>query len=193
MIIHRLTGGAFVALFVAMAALAGAGVRAAEVKPQYYIRGNQTGVWYKSSVKLPKGWVENTAWSQRYERVVLFENGDNSSAKPFMYVRVHPGPEIALETYIRTAQQRWLARLKDTTIEQLPDVANAGASPIKLYLYRNPSAPSQAFELTAFMKDAAGRHGGKPMFFQIVLAAPTQSELDRARPALMELLRNLQQ
>ena len=164
---------------------------AGDVEARYYIRGTTMKTWYKSRVRLPKNWIENQEWTERYERLVLFENGDMNSTKPVMYVRVHPSDDIALDVYIRTAQSRWKARLPDSRIAPQADVVRTGRPLIKVFLYENPSRPDQAFELTAFMKDRPAKPGTGPLFYQIVLAAPSVRELMRARPAFMELLGNL--
>ncbi len=178
-------------LAAALLALAAAGTSAAELEAQYFVQGNHIQAWYKSLVKPPRGWVENREWTERYERLVLFEGGDMSQEKPFMYVRAHPADDRPLEDYISQAQAGWLAKLKDTTIEPLPDLERTGKPVIKLFLYRNPSQPDQAFELTAFMKDVPAKPSEPPIYFQVVLAAPKMEELERVRPAFMELLGNL--
>jgi hypothetical protein len=33
--------------------------------------------WHKAVVSPPKGWIEDTAWTQRYRAAVFFQNGDN--------------------------------------------------------------------------------------------------------------------
>lgn len=148
--------------------------------------------WHKAVVKPPKGWVEDKDWSQRYKALVLFDRGDQSADKPIMYVRAHAGDkELALDDYVREAQARWKEHLADSSIEPLPDLVRAGQPPIKIYLYRNPSQPEQAFELTAFMKDVDAKHPGDTYFFQVVLASPSMDELDKAKPAFMDLINRL--
>ena len=43
---------------------------------------NELCVWHKAVVTPPKGWVEDETWTQRYRRIVFFENGEQSSANP---------------------------------------------------------------------------------------------------------------
>lgn len=177
-----------------LAGLVGFGLgeaRAADLEAKWYAEGNEIKAWYKSLVKAPKGWVANEEWTDRYERVFLFENGDMSRKKPVMYVRAHPGEDGAIEQYIEVAQKRWLEKMKDCTIKPEPDLERPGKPPIKIYLYNNPSATDQSFELTAFVKDKSPQYPDGTFYFQIVLSAPSMKELERTRAAFMEVLGNL--
>lgn len=164
---------------------------AVELEPGYYVDGNQFSAWYKPLVKPPTGWIENEEWTQRYERLVLFENGDMSRDKPIMYVRAHLADDMPLDLYIKGAQKGWLKRLKDSTVEPLPDLERPGKPLIKMFLYKNPSQADQAFELTAFVKDCDTKKPANTVFLQVVMAAPSMAEIERARPAFLELLHSL--
>lgn len=148
--------------------------------------------WHKAVVAPPKGWIEDEAWTKRYKAVVLFQNGDKSRSKPVMYVRAHSGDkDLALDKYISVAQERWSRKVPDSVIEPLADFERAGKPGLKVFLYKNPSQPEQAFELTAFMKDVDVTHPQQTYFFQVVLASPTMQALEGAKPAFYELLGNL--
>jgi hypothetical protein len=149
-------------------------------------------VWHKAVVAPPKGWVEDEAWTERYQRLTLFENGDKSSSKPVMYLRAHVGDKaLVLEDYIKVAQKRWQEELEKSSIEALPDFQRKGKPAFKVYLYKNPAVPDQAFELTAFTKDADAEHPQETYFFQAVLSSPSKEELERTKAAFYELLSNL--
>jgi hypothetical protein len=149
-------------------------------------------VWHKAVVTPPKGWIEDKAWTERYQRLMLFENGDKGQDKPVMYLRAHIGDEsLALEDYIKVAQKRWQEDLENSSIEALPDLKRKGKPAFKMYLYKNPTVPDQAFELTAFTKDVDAEHPEETFFFQAVLSSPNKEELERAKAAFYELLRNL--
>jgi hypothetical protein len=164
---------------------------AAELKGYAWLCGetNRICFWHKALVTPPKGWIEDEAWTMRYQAAVLFENGDKSSAKPVMYVRTHNGDgALSLEKYIAGAQESWLKRLPDSSIAPLPDFERKGQPPFKIFLYKNPSQSDQAFELTAFTKSADPEHPDQTYFFQIVLSSPSIEELERTKPAFYELL-----
>ncbi len=149
-------------------------------------------VWHKAVVAPPKGWIEDEAWTVRYQRLTLFENGDKSSEKPLMYLRAHIGDKsLALEDYIKVAQKRWQEELENASIEALPDFERKGKPAFKVYLYKNPAVPDQAFELTAFTKDTDAEHPQETYFFQAVLSSPDKEELERTKAAFYELLSNL--
>ena len=148
--------------------------------------------WHKAVVEPPKGWAENETWTMRYKALVMFPDGRNDKTKPVMYVRTHSGDKtLALDEYIRVAQERWKGRIPDSSIEPLADLDRAGKPGFKVYLYRNPSQPEQAFELTAFMKDVDAAHPEQTYFFQVVLSSPSMDELEKAKPAFYELLGKL--
>jgi hypothetical protein len=148
--------------------------------------------WHKAMVTPPRGWVEDDGWTERYQAMVLFENGDQSSDKPMMYLRAHGGDkQLALDTYVQVAQGRWKNQVPDTTIEPLADFERKDKPSFKVSLYKNPSVPEQAFELTAFTKDVDAAHPDQTYFFQAVLVSPSMEELERAKPAFYELLGKL--
>jgi hypothetical protein len=149
-------------------------------------------VWHKAIVTPPKGWLEDEGWTARYQRLTLFENGDKSSSKPLIYLRAHRGDSaLVLEDYIRVAQKRWKESAEKSSIEVLPDFVRKGKPAFKVYLYKNPAVPDQAFELTAFTKDADADHPQETYFFQAVLSSPSMEEVERTKAAFYELLSNL--
>ncbi len=184
-------GAAILAL--SCAALPGTG-SAAQLKgySQTCRETKQLCVWQKAVVAPPKGWIEDEAWTQRYQRLTLFENGDKSAEKPVIYLRAHRGDKsLALEDYIKVAQKRWQENLENSSIEVLPDFERKGKPAFKVYLYKNPAVPDQAFELTAFTKDTDAEHPQETYFFQAVLSSPSKEELERTKAAFHELLGNL--
>lgn len=152
----------------------------------------QLCVWLKAAVTPPKGWIEVEDWSYRYQALVLFENGDQSADKPLMYLRAEPaGKNETLEKYIEDAEKYWKTRHRDSTIERLADFERQNKPTFKVFLYRNPSNPEQAFELTAFTQDVDAAHPERTYVFQGVLVSPSKEELERTKAAFYELLANL--
>lgn len=153
---------------------------------------NELCVWHKAVVTPPKGWIEDEAWTQRFQRIVFFENGDQSSSNPVMYLRAHRGDKaLALDDYIQVAQKRWKEKLVESSIEALPDFKRKGKPAFKVFLNQNPAVADQAFELTAFTKDADAEHPEETYFFQAVLSSPSKEGLERVKAAFYELLGNL--
>jgi len=173
------------------AALPLSGAAAAELKGYAWLcaENNKICFWHKAVVTPPKGWIEDEAWTKRYQAVVLFESGDKSKEKPVMYLRTHSGDgTLSLDRYISVAQERWLKQVPDSSIVPLADFERNGQPSFKIFLYKNPSQPDQAFELTAFMKGVDPAHPDQTYFFQIVLSSPSMKELERTKPAFYELL-----
>lgn len=183
------------AMFFAAGGFAGTQVsQSAELKGFVYQCPERQGMcfWHKAVFDPPKGWLENEAWTNRYKAAVLFPKGDQSRDKPMMYVRAHHGDkDQTIENYAAGAQERWRTKVADTVIEPLPDVERPGKPTIKVFLYKNPSTPDQAFELTAFMKDIDAKNPGETYFFQAVLIAPNAKVLEKAKPAFMDVLKRL--
>lgn len=154
--------------------------------------GKQMCPWYESRVEPPKGWEKDVGWTRRYKAVFMFPGGDQSKEASVMYVRAHQGePRMAIEDYIRGAQEKWRGKVAGATIEALEDVKREGKPGFKVYFYRNPSSEEQGYELTAFMKDTSPDFKDATFYFQVVLSSPSQAELDKAKPAFYELLNGL--
>jgi hypothetical protein len=148
--------------------------------------------WVKAVVTPPKGWIEDEDWGFRYRNLFLFENGDQSTNKPLMYLQAQPaGKDDTLEKYIENVEKSWKASNPDNTIERLADFERKNKPAFKVFLYRNPSNPEQAFELTAFTRDVDAANPERTYTFQAVLVSPDEKELERTKAAFYELLANL--
>lgn len=167
----------------------------AELKGFVYPCAEKMCFWHKAVFAPPKGWREDEAWTRRYKAAVLFPESGASRSDPMIYVRAHSGQrDLDIADYVRSAQERWKKELPDSTIEPQPDVVRPGKPTLKVFLYRNPSTPDQAFELTAFTKDnntAPNTNPADMYFFQAVLIAPSMSALEKAKPAFLDLLGRL--
>lgn len=176
---------------IALAVMAGQAV-ASELDGILIPCGKKMCPWVKTKAEPPKGWVEDKEWTERYQSVFFFENGDHDLTKPVIYVRSHLGEaKLSLEDYVKDAQSKWKGAHKRTSIEPQADVARDGKPTFKVFLYKNPDVKEQAFELTAFTKDTDPSHGNATYFQQAVLVAPSKKAIDAARPAFEELLGRL--
>jgi hypothetical protein len=154
--------------------------------------GKQLCFWHKAIVTPPKGWVEDEAWTRRYQAMVMFPDGNKSKSTPVMYVRAHVGEkDLDLEKYVSAAQEGWKHQVPDCTIEALSDFERRDKPTFKVYLYKNPSEPDHAFELTAFTKDVDVANPQNTFFFQIVLSSPDMAQIETAKPAFYDLLARL--
>lgn len=179
-----------------MAPLAtGPAATGAELKGFVYPCAEKMCFWHKAVFATPKGWREDEGWTRRYKAAVLFPESGATRSDPMMYVRAHFGQrDLGIDEYVRGAQERWKQQNPASTIEPQADVVRPGKPTLKVFLYRNPSTPEQAFELTAFMKDnntAPDTNPADMYFFQAVLIAPSLSALEKAKPAFLDLLGGL--
>ena len=173
---------------------AGSASLAAEIKGIAYPCPNtkETCFWHQAVVAIPKGWAADPAWTQRYRALTMFPNGNKGRDQPLIYLRAHSGDkDLDLEKYISVAQQRWQTNMPTSTIEPQADLVRPGKPTIKLFLYKNPTVPEQAFELTAFTKDVDAAHPEQTYFFQGVLVSPSMAQIQKAKPAFIELLGKL--
>ena len=173
----------------------GSAATGAELKGFVYPCEEKMCFWHKAVFAPPKGWREDEAWTRRYKAAVLFPESGASRSDPMIYVRAHVGQrDLDIADYVRGAQERWKQERPDSTIEPQPDVVRPGKPTLKVFLYRNPSTPDQAFELTAFTKDnntAPNTNPADMYFFQAVLIAPSMRALEKAKPAFLDILGRL--
>src|SRR5271166_213582 len=107
---------------------------------------HQICFWLKPVVVPPKGWIEDEDWSFRYQALFLFENGDHGTDKPVMYLHTRgPRKGETLEQFIEEHQTDWRESQKNRTIEKLADFERKNKPSFKVFLYRNPGNPEQAF------------------------------------------------
>lgn len=148
--------------------------------------------WVKAAVTPPKGWIEDEDWGFRYHSLFLFENGDHSDTKPVMYLTAHTHKkDETLEQFIQEGQIGWKGCHRERTIEKLADFERKNKPTFKVFLYKNPANPEQAFELTAFTQDLDAAHPERNYFFEAVLISPDKEQLERSKAAFYELLANL--
>ncbi len=154
--------------------------------------GGKLCPWFQATADAPKGWEADEKEGERHRVAIYFPEGANDPAKGDISGKTaHDWEKQPLEDFISGAQKEWLKENPTSTVERLEDLKREGKPTVQLYLYRNPSQPKQAFELTAFVKDKDDAHPAADYFFQAVLSAPSMQAIDDARPAFMDLLKRL--
>lgn len=154
--------------------------------------GGKMCPWFQAIVDAPKGWGLDKDESLRHRVAIYFPEGPDDPAKGVMYIKAaREWEKQPLDGFIAGAQEEWLKVNPTSKVERLEDVRRDGKPAIQLYLYRNPSQPRQAFELTAFVKISDNSYQEANYFLQAVLSAPSMQAIDAARPAFMELLQRL--
>jgi hypothetical protein len=111
--------------------------------------------WFEAVVTPPKGWTASKNETHINRVALMFPGAKVDYSGAVMYVKTtFDGDNQPLAGFIAAAQSRWKASHADFTAEKLADFKRAGKPDCTVYLYKNPSMPQQAFELTAFVKDA---------------------------------------
>ncbi len=183
---QRLRAASFLIVAVALATVGTAGGASAEVKKLMTMcPGQKLCAWFQSTATPPKGWVEDKdAREQNHVTILLPDKDDVDFNDPMIYVQtsLEPGPDT-LDAIIAVNQAQWLMQ------EPKGSIAPIGAAPFKLFLYRNPDKPRQAFETIAY--GFATPPSGERYFLTIVDTAANKAAIDRSTDDFLTALKGL--
>jgi hypothetical protein len=190
------TGRTSLAAALALSAFAclsqSAPASAGEIQRYMVDCGGKMCPWFEAVVTPPKGWVISKNETHINRVTLMFPGAKVDYSGAVMYVKTSfDGDNQPLADFIATAQKRWKASHADFTAEKQADVKRGGKPDGTVFLYKNPSMPQQAFELTAFVKDVDPAHKDQNFVFQVVLTAPSMQGIDANKAAFYEMLRGL--
>jgi hypothetical protein len=182
------------AVFVfVLAAFATPGGASAEVKKLMSMcPGQELCAWFQSTVTPPKGWVEDkAAGEQNHVTILLPDKEDVDFNDPMIYVQTSYEPgTAALDAIIAVNQTQWRKEEPKGSITPAGTAPRAnGAEPFKLFLYRNPDKPKQAFETIAY--GFTTLPNGERYFLTIVDTAAAKAAIDRSKDDFMAVLNGL--
>jgi hypothetical protein len=188
---HRLGAASLIA--AVLASLATAGGASAEVKKMMSkCPGQKLCAWYLSTVTPPKGWVLDSDSGERNQVTILLPDKDDLDFNdPMIYVQtsLEPGPDT-LDAIIAVNQAQWRKREPKVSITPAGTVPRAsGAEAFKLFLYRNPDKPKQAFETVAY--GFAIQPNGERYFLTVVDTAASKAAIDRSNDDFLAVLKGL--
>lgn len=148
--------------------------------------------WFLAVVKVPKGWRLLKEESKESKVQMLLPKGEPNPEQPLIYIKARHDPDNQdVEDFATRSQKLWLEKLPDSTVERLADFEREAKPKFLVYMYRNPSQPSQAFELTAFTRDSDSEHPEEHYVFQAVLTASSMQAVEEAKAAFFEVLQSL--
>jgi len=180
------------AIAAAMAALhPGAG--SADVRKMMVMcPGQKLCAWYQSTVKAPKGWVEDKTLGEQH-LVTMFtpDKPELGPADPLIYVQTSPhlGPQT-LDENIKKNQDLWRKSEPQARITPMGTVARGGGKePFQVFLYENPTRPQQAFEKIAFALEKQPEGG--VYILTVVDTASTRRAIDESNDAFLAVLGGL--
>jgi hypothetical protein len=165
----------------------------AEVKKRMVMcPGQKLCVWFQSSVTPPKGWIEDKDAGERNHVTILLPDKDVVDfTDPMIYVQTssEPGP-ATLDAIIAVNQAQWRKQEPKGSITPIGTAPRGdGAAPFKLFLYRNPDQPKQAFETIAF--GFAIQPNGERYFLTVVDTAADKAAIDRSNDDFLAVLKGL--
>ncbi len=188
----RMSLAAALALFAFAGLIQTAPASAGEIRRNMADCGGKACPWFEAAVTPPKGWTISKNETHINRVALMFPGAKVDYSGAVMYVKTtFDGDNQALADFIATAQKRWKASHADFTAEKLADFKRDGKPDCTVYLYKNPSMPQQAFELTAFVKDTDPAHKDQNFVFQAVMTAPAMKMIEENKAAFYELLRGL--
>lgn len=154
--------------------------------------GQKLCAWYLSTVTPPKGWVEDKDAGERNHVTILLPDKDDLDFNdPMIYVQtsLEAGTD-SLEAIIAVNQTQWRKQEPKGSITPAGTAPRAnGAEPFKLFLYRNPDKPKQAFEAIAY--GFTTQPNGERYFLTVVDTAAAKAAIDRSNDDFLAVLKGL--
>ena len=173
-------------------ALAAGGASAEVKKLMTMCPGQKLCPWFQSTATPPEGWVEDkNAGAQNHVTILLPDKDDLDFNDPMIYVQTsyEPGTDT-LDAIIAVNQAQWRKQEPKGSITPIGTAPRAdGEAPFKLFLYRNPDKPKQAFETIAY--GFAIQPNGERYFLTVVDTAADEAAIDRSNDAFLAVLKEL--
>ena len=144
--------------------------------------------FFRASVVIPEGWVEDEEATDYFKAVFLLPKDvefDNAPAKIYAIARYNRDKKPAA-TFIPAAIQDWKGRSKDAKIIKLDDLPRTGKTPFMRHQFEARRLKEQGYELQAVTSDSD--KDGNEYVITITLSANSQAALKAAEPAYRAIL-----
>jgi hypothetical protein len=147
-------------------------------------------VYYRASITIPEGWVEDPEAGRELGVQMLLPKGQAFEAAPakiYVLVRYNkekkPVSAIARDTY-----RDWHERAKNAKVTKLDDVARQNGKPaFERHQFDAPKLPEQGFEMTSLAAD--GDKDGNAYVVVVCLSANTREAMKSAEAAYLSILK----
>lgn len=174
-------------MFACLASLGAASTSAgAEIKGVAQLcPGQKICAWFQANVALPKGWTQDVeASAQNHVTLLEPDKDDLGDEDALIYIQTSPenGPET-LDEIIQSNLGTWRKSDPKATFVSEDSVRARG---FKLYLFRNPDRPKQAYERIAYGFTKGS--DGKRYFLTIVDTGASREIIDKADIAFRYVL-----
>jgi hypothetical protein len=144
--------------------------------------------FFRASVQIPDGWVEDKEATDYFKVVMLLPKGlefDKAPAKIYAAARYNRDKR-PVGDFVPDAIRDWQSRAKSAKITPLADLPRAGKPPFIRHAFESPSLSEQGYELSAATTDMD--KDGNQFVVTIVLSANSRAALKAAEPAYLSIL-----
>ena len=148
-------------------------------------------VFFRASIVIPDGWVEDRDATRYFNSQFLLPKGvdfDHAQAKIYVVVRYNRNKQ-PISDFVPAAIADWQSRAKDAKITRLDDLPRGDGKPaFERRTFEAPSLKEQGYELQAVTTD--GDKDGNQFVVTIVLTANSPGAFKAAEPAYLAILGN---
>ena len=151
---------------------------------------NKICAFFRASITLPDGWVEDKESTEYFNSQFLLPKGvefDAAPAKIYVAVRYNRNKQ-PIADFIPDAIADWKKRAKDAKITRLEDLSRGDGKPaFERRRFEAKSLKEQGYELQSVTTD--GDKDGNEFVVTITLSANSRKALEAAEPAYLAILR----
>lgn len=151
---------------------------------------NKMCAFFRASVTLPDGWVEDKEATEYFNSQFLLPQGvgfERAQAKIYVVVRYNRAKQ-PIADFVPDAVADWRSRAKDAKITRLQDLPRGAGKPaFERRQFEAKSLREQGYELQSVTAD--GDKDGNAFIVTITLSANSRQALEAAEPAYLAILR----
>ena len=152
--------------------------------------GHKLCGFFRASITLPTGWVEDEEATRYFNSQFLLPEGvdfDSAPAKIYVVVRYNRNKQ-PISNFIPDAIADWRSRAKDAKITRLDDLSRGDGKPaFERRQFEAKSLEEQGYELQSVTTD--GDKDSNEFIVTITLTANSRQALEVAEPAYLAILR----
>jgi len=144
--------------------------------------------YYRASITIPEGWVEDKEATAYFNAQMLLPQGlefEKAPAKIYAVVRYNRDKQ-PISDFMPDSIADWKSRAKDGKITTLDDFPRRGKPAFVLHRFEAESLPEQGYELQSVTTDTD--KDGNQFIVTITLSANTRDAFKAAEPAYLAIL-----
>jgi len=146
--------------------------------------------FFRASITLPDGWVEDKEATKYFNSQFLLPKGvdfDSAQARIYVVVRFNRNKQ-PISDFMPDAIADWRSRARDAKITRLEDLPRGDGKPVfERRQFEAKSLKEQGYELQSVTTD--GDKDGNEFIVTITLSANSRAALQAAEPAYLAILR----